>query len=78
MSRLKQLAINDEGFAFDPSSGESFTINPTGLFILQGLRELKQPTEICANLTEAFDTTPESAERDVADFMAQLRTLKLI
>ena len=39
MSRLNRLAINDEGFIFDPETGNSFTVNGTGLFIIKLLKE---------------------------------------
>jgi PqqD family protein of HPr-rel-A system len=78
MSRLNQLAINDEGFIFDPSTGESFTVNSTGLTILKGLKENKSTGEIAEAIREQFDTSPEDVERDVMDFISHLRTYHLI
>jgi hypothetical protein len=56
MSRLNQLAINDEGFVFDPSTGESFTLNPTGLAILKAMKEQKTSREIAEELQEHFES----------------------
>ncbi|RMH70095.1 MAG: PqqD family protein [Gemmatimonadetes bacterium] len=78
MNRLHQLAINDEGFVFDPTTGESFTTNPTGLTILQGLRAQKSPSQIVEDLCADFEVQPEDAERDINDFIDVLRTHKLI
>jgi PqqD family protein of HPr-rel-A system len=78
MSRLNQLAINDEGFVFDPSTGESFTLNPTGLAILKAMKEQKTSREIAEELQEHFESPPEDIERDVIDFIAHLRTYHLI
>jgi hypothetical protein len=78
MSRLNQLAINDEGFIFDPSTGESFTVNPTGLTILKGLKENKTSQEIAGELQEQFESPSDDIERDVIDFIAHLRTYHLI
>ncbi len=78
MIRLNQLAINDEGFVFDPSTGESFTVNPSGLFILNQLKSGKSPEEIAEALKTAFEDVPELAERDVADFVAHLKTYRLL
>mgnify|MGYP000919495472 CR=1 FL=1 len=36
--RLKDVAISDSGFLFDPVSGLTFSVNPTGRFILDRLR----------------------------------------
>lgn len=78
MSKLKQLAINEEGFVFDPTSGESFTVNRTGLAVLKGLREDKSREQIAALLVESFEVTQDEAEADAADFIARLQTYKMI
>ena len=41
MGKLERLAISDEGFIFDPESGNSYTVNGTALFILRLLKEGK-------------------------------------
>lgn len=78
MSRIQHLAINDEGFIFDPSTGESFTVNPTGLIILNNLRENKSEAEIVSILKEEFEISGEDVERDVSDFFRQIRAMRLI
>jgi len=78
MSRLHQLAINEEGFIFDPATGESFTVNSTGLFILQELKENKSTEEIVVALSKEFEDAPETTERDVIDFVAHLKTHRLM
>jgi len=78
LSRLHQLAISDEGFVFDPTTGESFTVNLTGLLVLRGLKEGKSIKEIIETIKEEFDSTPEEVERDINDFMVRLRILKII
>ncbi|OAG28576.1 PqqD family protein [Thermodesulfatator autotrophicus] len=78
MEKLKRLAINEEGFIFDPVSGNSFTTNRVGLWILQKLKEGKTPEEIISELPGYFEVDAETAERDVTDFLEQLRHYKLI
>lgn len=78
MSKLNQLAINEEGFVFDPTSGESFTVNRTGLVVLKGLREDKTREQIAALLVESFEVSQDEAEADAADFIARLQTYKMI
>ena len=46
MGKLERLAINDEGFIFDPETGNSYTVNKTGLFIIKLLKEGKNEEEI--------------------------------
>ena len=73
MSKLQRLAISDEGFIFDPETGNSFTVNQTGLFIIKLLKEGKSPEEVVEALTKEFEVSPEEAQRDLIDFLEQLR-----
>ena len=78
MQKLAHLAINDEGFVFDPTSGDSFQVSQTGLLILGGLKAGKADEEIAHALEEKYEVSLEDAQRDVADFRASLRNLNLI
>jgi hypothetical protein len=75
MSRLSQLAINEEGFVFDPSSGESYTANQSGLMILKGLKEGLTPKEISKVMAERFEVSPEEAESDAKNFVEFLNAI---
>lgn len=77
MNRLSKLAINSEGFVFDPTTGDSYTLNPTGLFIVNKLREGKNTDEIADLLSEEFEDTPEEISKDVSDFITHLNTYNL-
>lgn len=78
MSRLHHLAINEEGFIFDPTTGQAFTSNSIGLQILEYLKSGKEDSEIVALLTEEYEVTQQEADRDVSDFLEQLRKNKLL
>jgi PqqD family protein of HPr-rel-A system len=78
MGRLPQLAINDEGFVFDPVRGESYTVNKTGLLILRELKAGKSQEDIVKKLVETFDIDEEKARIDLIDFIDRLRSLDLI
>jgi len=73
MGKLEKLAVNEEGFIFDPETGNSFTVNQTGPFILKLLKEGKSEEEIVEALTREYDVSPEEARRDLLDFIEQLR-----
>ena len=77
MNRLSKLAINSEGFIFDPSTGDSFTVNPTGLFIITNLRDGKNIDEIAETLSQEFEDTPEEIAKDISDFITHLSTYNL-
>ena len=78
MGKLERLAINDEGFIFDPETGNSYTVNQTGLFIIKLLKEGKNEEEIVKALTEEFEIGKDEAKRDLVDFLEQLRLYGLV
>ena len=75
MDKLKRLALNEEGFIFDPETGNSFVTNETGLFILKKLKEGLSEEEIVKALMEEYEVDEDTARRDLYDFLEQLRIL---
>ena len=78
MQKLSHLAINSEGFAFNPSSGDSFQVSSTGLIVLNGLRDGEADDAIAHKLAATFEVTLDEARRDVSEFRVSLKTLNLI
>lgn len=76
--RLSPLVINDEGFMFDPTNGDSFVVNQTAIFILQSLQDGRDESSTAHALVERFEVSLETALRDVAEFMARLKSLQLL
>lgn len=73
-SRLRELALSDSGFVFDPMTGHTFSVNPSGLHILRWLKDAVPTDEIARRLAETFDLElGEDPARDVQDFLAQIR-----
>ena len=68
-ARIKDLAISDSGFVFDPFSGGTFTLNETGRAVLQGLREGLSESEIVDRLRADFEAVTPKVEEDVRDFL---------
>jgi hypothetical protein len=75
--RLKKLAISDSGFIFDPATGHSYTTNDVGGEIIAALKAGSDPTEIVNELTERYEVTADVAERDVIDFVDNLKKMML-
>lgn len=67
--RLKDLAISDSGFVFDPLSGGTFTLNETGRVLLDGLREGLTLPELVERLRTEFELVTDKVEEDVQDFL---------
>ena len=78
MTRLQKLAISEEGFLFDPTTGESFTVNPTGLLILKGMKDDLDPEAIIETIVATYDVAADEARRDVEDFAEHLKSYKLL
>lgn len=73
-NRLRELAVSDTGFVFDPYSGFTFSVNPTGRFILEQLKTGLGVDDVVARLREGFETQPsDDPARDVNEFILMLR-----
>ncbi|MCK5796266.1 MAG: HPr-rel-A system PqqD family peptide chaperone [Deltaproteobacteria bacterium] len=73
IKKLKDLAVSDSGFVFDPYTGSTFSVNATGRLILEGLRAGKSRSGLVEDLEEHFDVAGEDLSRDLDDFFQTLR-----
>lgn len=72
------LAISDTGYLFNPATGDSYSINPTAIVIVQALKNGEKIQAIVAQITKTFEVPTAIAERDVEDFLGYLRQLKMV
>ncbi|TFV94524.1 PqqD family protein [Algoriphagus kandeliae] len=78
MLKLKSnVAISESGFVFDAGTGDSFSLNATGLEIVQLIQAGKDFPEILKILSEKYEVDPESFERYYYDFVATLKQMNL-
>ncbi len=77
MAPFQLLDVTEDGFAFDPGSGENYTLNSCGMLVLQRLKEGKNQQEIADFIAGNFGIPQTAAERDVADFFGQLNLFGL-
>ncbi len=77
-SKLSRLALNDQGFAFDPAAGDAFLLNGSALSIIRGCQAGKTDTELAECLAEEFQIPLETAARDVSDFVTRLKAMQLV
>ena len=77
-SRLSQLAITDQGFAFDPMSGDSYTLNDTAGQIIRELAAGNDSEQVVESLADCFLVDPDEVRSDVRDFIEQLRCWDLV
>jgi hypothetical protein len=73
----KQVAISNEGLIFNPQTGESFTVNPMGMEILDLIRERKTMAQIVLLILDKYEADRETLERDYLDFASFLVSSQL-
>ncbi len=78
MRDLTHLTISPQGLAFNPATGHSFMLNPSGTFILKALQAGHAPHQVVDLLAHEYSLRPDDADRDVSDFISRLRTFGLM
>lgn len=79
MIRLKKnIAVSDSGFVFNPTTGDSFSLNGIGLDILQFLKEEKSEDEIKSTLQAWYNIDRDTVDKDYYDFLKMLGQYKLL
>ena len=74
---LKNLALSDTGFVFDPTTGNTYTLNETALAIVRLLKQDKTKEEILQAITTEYEVDVHEIERDYSDMIIQLTELGL-
>jgi hypothetical protein len=58
-------------------TGDSFSVNETGVFILQKLKEEESEATILQNLMDEYELDAHTAEKDLNDFLSMLQNYQL-
>ena len=78
MTIKKNIATSEEGFIFNPGTGDSFSTNTIGADIIALLKENKSSAEIIALICKKYDVDETQFERDLDDFESQLKDYSII
>ena len=78
MQIKKNIAVSESGFVFNPTTGDSYSINPVGQEILAYLGEKKSAAEITSLMTTAYEIDPPSFEKYFYDFISMLKQFELL
>ena len=73
LQHLRELALSDTGFVFDPYSGSTFTVNESGLCVLQAIKEGGGRDAVLERLRERFEVGQDDLARDLEEFVHVLR-----
>jgi PqqD family protein of HPr-rel-A system len=78
MKLKKNIATSEEGFVFNPGTGDSFSTNPIGTEIISLLKEDKSLSVIIDAVCEKYDVDKNQFEKDLDDFVAQLKESSIL
>ena len=78
MKLKKNIATSESGFVFNPSSGDSFSLNTIGAEIVLQMKESKSSDEIKKDILNRYEVDKSLLEKDWDDFMAQLKENNLL
>lgn len=70
---LDRIAVSESGFVFDPNTGDSYTVNATGLTLLKFFRRTRELEPLVAAVVAEHEVDAVRAERDILEFAAALR-----
>lgn len=74
----KNIAVSDEGFLFNPATGDSFSTNGIGSEIISLLKQDKSMSEIIEEISENYDVDRLLLERDLDEFTGLLKDYSIL
>lgn len=74
----KNIATNEQGFVFNPSTGDSFRSNPIAAEIIQQMKDEVSVAEIKKRICEKYEVASATIEKDMDEFIATLKEYKLL
>lgn len=74
----KNIATSDEGFLFNPTTGDSFSTNAIGAEIILLLKKDLTIKEVAEIIIDKYDVDKALLERDLEDFAIQLKEFSIL
>lgn len=78
MKVRKNIATSDEGFIFNPATGDSFSTNGIGAEIIRLLKTEMTMKELADVLAGKYDADRNLLERDLEDYTIQLKEFNIL
>jgi hypothetical protein len=78
MKLQKNVAVSEAGLLFNPVTGESYSVNPIGVEIINLIREEKNPEQISKFILAKYSTDKDTFEKDYNDFIGVLEHHNLL
>lgn len=74
----KNIATNELGFVFNPSTGDSFSCNPVAAAIIQMMKDQKSMNEIKKMIFDTYEVDKATIEKDLDEFVHTLKEYYLL
>ena len=78
MKLKKNIATSENGFIFNPSTGDSFSSNGIAAEILALMKAGKTSLEIKQDVLNRYEVDEQQLERDWEDWLLQLKDANLL
>ncbi len=74
----KNIATSDEGFLFNPTTGDSFSTNSIGAEIILLMKKDIPMSEVVETICGKYDVDEALFERDLEEFSMQLKGYSIL
>jgi hypothetical protein len=78
MKLRKNIATSEEGFIFNPATGDSFSTNPIGTDIFTLLKDEIAFPLIIKTICSKYEVNEIQFEKDLDDFISQLKDYNVL
>ena len=73
----QEVKISDNGFVFNSKTGDSFSLNPSGLELIKMISEEKDMEDIKKAFTGKYDVDELTFEKDFYEFCTLLKHFQI-
>lgn len=74
----RNLAISENGFVFNPATGDSFSVNELGTLIINQIKAGKSKNEIIEIVSSAYTAEKSTIEKDFNEYLSVLINHQLL
>jgi hypothetical protein len=78
MKLKSNIATSENGFVFNPATGDSFSGNGMAAVLLSLMKSGKTYPEIKTTILQQYEVSAEQFDRDWADWLLQLKEANLL
>jgi hypothetical protein len=78
IEHIRELAMSDNGFIFDQTTGYSYNTNELGYFIIKLLHDGLSKQEITQRVLMEYEVSADHFDHDFDHYLMQMEALNLI